>query len=95
MPTEQKDTETRRHGDAETSASDSLSASPRLPVSESSELFLRYRGYGIKFHTNICGKVYSLTTDEQATRFTSAEAAAIAADQNKIPWTECVLVIFP
>jgi len=56
-------------------------------------LFLRWRGYGVKFHTNICGKVYSLTTDEQATRFTSAEAAAIAADQNKIPWTECVLVI--
>jgi hypothetical protein len=38
--------------------------------------WVRWRGYGVKFHTNLCGAVYSLVRDEEASRFTSPEEAA-------------------
>ena len=56
---------------------DSMFLDERL---RSPSFFIRWRGYGVKFHKNLCGKVYSMVRDEDATRFASqAEAARACA----------------
>lgn len=46
-------------------------------------LVVIWRGFGVRFHTNVCGKVYSLVAVEDATPFdTFAEATEAVRNCN-------------
>jgi len=44
-----------------------------------SSFLVRWRGYAVFFHTNACGKNYSLVADAEATHFTSMTEAMMKA----------------
>lgn len=49
-------------------------------------LIVKWNGYGVRFHSNICGKVFSLVAPEDGTKFeTPLEAAKAARDVNIKP----------
>lgn len=46
-----------------------------LPPLAAQKFVVRYAGYAVKFHTNVCGDVYSLVADHEASTFFTPELA--------------------
>lgn len=61
------------------------------PTSNGGSFFVRWRGYGVKFHTNVCGKVYSMVRDEEATRFSDQVEAARVSVQHNLRATDILI----
>jgi hypothetical protein len=54
--------------------------------SSATMFIVRVHRYAVHFHTNLCGKVYSVVRDGEATRFYSqVDAARAARDCNLNP----------
>lgn len=45
------------------------------------KLIVIWRGFGVHFHTNVCGKMYALVLEEDATQFDTPLAAAKACNE--------------
>ncbi len=41
--------------------------------------------YAVRFHTNLCGRVYSLVREDEASRFHSIDAARRAIAEHRLP----------
>jgi hypothetical protein len=61
-------------------------------MSERQKFIVRMRGVALKFHRNLCGAVYSVVKDEEATVFATVEDAATAMFVFRVPRDYCEVV---
>jgi hypothetical protein len=64
---------------------------PLPPPTKPGRCLVRWRGYALRFHTNLCGKMYQVVADVEATRFDSFSAALTAATAHKVPLADMTL----
>ena len=71
-----------------------MTSTPELRTLNAAGYIVRWRGYGVKFHTNLCGRVYSLVTEAEATQFDSpVEALRKCVEMNlKVREVEIVTI---
>jgi len=59
---------------------------------EGEKFQVRYAGHAVKFHTNLCGDVYNLVADAEATQFDSKIEATGRAVRHNLPMRHATIV---